>query len=247
MTLSWNNSAQLTASLIGALVVLVLLVGLLLAIVRRRRGGRRAVADAPSTDRLSRSSVAAVTDPMAFGAGSLTATITNRRETVAYGYLGVGEEYVSPETGATWSILSVTLPGWVPYLVLDHRTAAGRPGVPAVGGPAIPTGDPAFDALFIAAAADPAVIDRVLTPPVRLLLAHFPLQRLSLSGRTMLLRTFDTNQLTDTVVQGLDLAATEFLSTAPSFVMTNRPTLGEVAASLPTTPDPLREGFYGPQ
>ena len=128
---------------------------------------------------------------------------------------------------------------------MDHRTAVGRPGVPPAAGQQIPTGDRDFDELFVVVSAEPAVVARVLTPAVRELLAHFPLQRFSLSGRTMLLRTYDDNRLTDTVLQGLDMAASELLSTAPSFVMERRPMVGAVVASLPTTPDPLPQGFYG--
>jgi len=45
----------------------------------------------------------------------------------------------------------------------------------------------------------------------------------------------------------LDMAAAEILSTAPSFVIGKRPALGNVAASLPTGPEALPEGFYGPE
>jgi hypothetical protein len=186
-----------------------------------------------------------VNDPLTFGAGAMTAAPTNRRETVAYGYLGVAEEYMGLDTGSSWSVLSVTLPGWLPYLVVDHRTVLGRAGVPAVAGKQLETGDPVFDEAFVVVSAEPAVVSRVLTADVRTLLAQFPLQRLSLSGRTLLLRTFDDNKLTDTVMQGLDLAASELLATAPSFVMEKRPALGQLVESLPKTPDPLPRGFYG--
>ena len=42
-------------------------------------------------------------------------------------------------------------------------------------------------------------------------------------------------------------ARAEFLSTAPGFVMAKRAMPGELAASLPTGPEPLPEGFYGPE
>ena len=242
-----ENSTTLIVYVILGLAAVFVLVGLLAQLVRRRREeSRRAEMAAVHDDgRLSRSSAAPVNNPLTFGGGAMTATPTNRRETVAYGYLGVAEEYVSMETGVSWSVLSVTLPGWVPYLVVDHRTVLGRPGVPPVGGQQVQTGDPGFDRAFVVVTAEVEVLVRVLTPAVRGLLAHYPLQRVSLSGRTLLLRTFDGNKLTDTVLQGLDLAAADLLATAPSFVMERRPTVGAVAASLPTTPDPLPEGFYG--
>jgi hypothetical protein len=242
-----SSSEGLTAGLIGVLLVVVVAWWVGGWWIHRRREEQRRASEAPSSDRLSRSSVAVVHEPLTFGGGSVTATVTNRRESVAYGYLGVVEEYRSGETNAVWSVLNLTLPGWVPYLVLDHRKAIGRPSVPPVGGQQIPTGDPVFDGHFVSVSADPAVVHRVLSPALRGLLVQFPLQRISLSGRTMLLRTFDDNPLSDTVWAGLNVAATEILSTAPSFVMAKRPSLGEVAALLPTGPEPLPEGFYGPE
>jgi hypothetical protein len=246
-TVAFDNSAKLITYAILLLAVVVIIGAFGLQYYQRRQERTRKAAAAAVADdgRLSRSSSAAVNDPLTFGAGAMTASPTNRRETVAYGYLGVAEEYMAHESGASWSVLSVTLPGWLPYLVIDHRNAMGRAGVPAVAGQQIPTGDPQFDETFVVVSAEPAVVSRVLTAEVRGLLAHFPLQRVSLSGRTMLLRTFDDNKLTDTVMQGLDLAASELLSTAPSFVMEKRPKMGELLASLPTTPGPLPRGFYG--
>lgn len=246
-TVALDSSASLIAYVILGAAVVAILGAVGLQYYRRRQAeARRASAASVSDDgRLSRSSSAAVNDPITFGAGAMTAAPTNRRETVAYGYLGVAEEYVSLDSGAAWSVLSVTLPGWLPYLVVDHRTAKGRPGVPPAAGHEMPTGDPDFDAAFVVVSSETAVVERVLTPAVRALLAHFPLQRMSLSGRTLLLRTFDDNKMTDTVLQGLDLAATELLSTAPSFVMEKRPSLGQLLESLPTGADPLPQGFYG--
>jgi hypothetical protein len=245
-SLAVDSSVKLTAALIGGLCLIVVLVLIAGWVLRRREETRRNAAESHRSDRLSRSSVAVVREPLTFGGGSVTASVTNRRETVAYGYLGVVEEFKSGETTGTWSVLNVTLPGWVPYLVLDHRKAIGRPGVPAAGGQQVRTGDAVFDGHFVSISAEPAVVQRILTPAVRTLLVQFPLQRISLSGRTLLLRTFDENPLSATVVQGLNLAATEILSTAPSFVMGKRPALGQVAASLPTGPEPVPQGFYGP-
>jgi hypothetical protein len=247
-TVALDSSAKLITYVILVVAVVAVAGALGVQFYRRRQEQTRRRSSASVTDdgRLSRSSSASVNNPLTFGAGAMVASPTNRRETVAYGYLGVAEEYVSQESGVAWSVLSVTLPGWLPYLVVDHRTAIGRPGVPASAGQPMPTGDPTFDERFLVVAAEVAVVNRVLTAAVRDLLAQFPLQRVSLSGRTLLLRTFDDNKLTDTVSKGLDLAASELLSTAPSFVMEKRPTLGQVAASLPTTPDPLPQGFYGP-
>ena len=242
-----SSSAGLTAGLIGVLVLIIISYWVIGWYLRRRREQQRITATAPDSDRLSRSSVAVVNEPLTFGGGALTASVTNRRESVAYGYIGVVEEFQSGETGASWSVLNLTLPGWVPYLVLDHRKAVGRPSVPAAGGQQIKTGDAVFDGHFVSVAADPAVVARVLSPALRGLLMQFPLQRISLSGRTLLLRTFDDNPLSDTVWAGLNLAATEILSTAPSFVMAKRPLLGEVAAMLPIGLEPLPEGFYGPE
>jgi len=242
-----DNSAKLVAYTILGLAVVAITALFALQLYRRRKEeARKAAAAAVADDgRLSRSSSASVTDPLTFGAGAMTASPTNRRETVAYGYLGVAEEYVGLDTGACWSVLSVTLPGWLPYLVIDHRSVLGRPGVPPAAGSQVPTGDEAFDENFVVVTSEPAVVSRVLTSEVRGLLAHFPLQRVSLSGRTMLLRTFDDNKLTDTVMQGLELAASELLSTAPAFVMEKRPKIGELVASLPSGAEPLMRGFYG--
>ena len=242
-----DTSAHLIVYIILGGAAVAILAVLLYQYYRRRRADarRRAAAAAAEDGRLSRSSPATITDPLTFGAGAMSAGATNRRETVAYGYLAVAEEYVGLETNTTWSVLSVTLPGWLPYLVVDHASAKGRPGVPAAAGHPVPTGDRTFDEVFLVVAGEPAVVKRVLTAQVRGLLAHFPLQRVSLSGKTLLLRTFDDNPLTDTVTQGLLLAATELLSTAPSFVMAKRPSLGELVASLPTGPEPLKPGFYG--
>lgn len=246
-TVAFDNSAKLITYVI--LVLAVVVIGLAFGaqyVQQRQERNRKSAAAAVADDgRLSRSSSAAVNDPLTFGAGAMTAAPTSRRETVAYGYLCVAEEYMGLDTGTSWSVLSVTLPGWLPYLVVDHRSVMGRAGVPAVAGQQIPTGDPEFDQTFVVVSADAAVVSRVLTAEVRALLAHFPLQRVSLSGRTMLLRTFDDNKLTDTVMQGLDLAASDLLSTAPSFVMEKRPALGKLLESLPTTPAALPRGFYG--
>jgi len=246
-TVALDSSAKLVAySILGLAVIAITAVFGMQLYRRRQEEARRAAAAAVADDgRLSRSNSAAVNDPLTFGAGAMSAEPTNRRETVAYGYLGVVEEYVGLESGTCWSVLSLTLPGWLPYLVIDHRSVMGRAGVPPAAGSAVPTGDRAFDETFVVVASEPAVVARVLTAEVRALLAHFPLQRVSLSGRTMLLRTFDDNKLTDTVVQGLDLAASDFLATAPSFVMEKRPKIGELVASLPTSPDPVPRGFYG--
>lgn len=246
-TVALNGSASMVAYVIVGAAAIAVLVALAVQYYRRRQEeGRAASFAAASADgRLSRSSSAAVTDPITFGGGAMSAAPTNRRETVAYGYLGVAEEYVGLESNATWSVLSVTLPGWLPYLVVDHRTASGRPGIPPAAGQEVPTGDKDFDETFVVVSSEPAVVARVLTAEVRALLAHFPLQRVSLSGRTMLLRTFDDNHLTDTVQQGLDLAASELLATAPAFVMEKRPAIGQLLASLPTGSQPLPQGFYG--
>lgn len=246
-TVALDSSAKLIAYTILILAVVAVAGAFAWQYYQRRQAEQRRAAAAAAADdgRLSRSSSAAVNDPLTFGAGAMTAAPTNRRETVAYGYLGVAEEYTSLDSGASWSVLSVTLPGWLPYLVVDHRTVLGMPGIPAVAGKQLATGDRAFDEAFVVVSAEPEVVSRVLTAEVRALLAHFPLQRISLSGRTMLLRTFDDNKLTDTVLQGLDLAASEVLATAPSFVMEKRPALGQLVESLPKTADPLPRGFYG--
>ena len=244
---AFDSSAKLIAYLILLLAAGIVVAALALRFVRQRQVvTRRAVLAAAGEDgRLSRSSAAPVNNPLTFGGGAMSAAPTNRRETVTYGYLAVAEEYVSLDTGAAWSVLSVTLPGWAPYLVVDQRDAIGRPGVPPAGGQQVQTGDSAFDSSFVVVTAEPEVLERVLTERVRSLLGHYPLQRMSLSGRTLLLRTYDQNQLTDTVMEGLRLAAADLLGTAPSFVMERRPAVGAVASSLPTGPEPLPQGFYG--
>ena len=242
-----DSSAKLIAYTIFLLAVACVIVMLIVRYVRQRQAdARRAgLAWANVDGRLSRSSAAPVNNPLTFGGGAMSAAPTNRRETVTYGYLAVAEEYVSLDSGAAWSVLSVTLPGWAPYLVVDHESALGRPGVPPAGGETIATGDPAFDATFTVVSVEADVVTHVLTDAVRRLLEHYPLQRVSLSGRTLLLRTFDHNQLTDTVLTGLNLAASDVLATAPAFVMDRRPPVGAVAISLPRTTEPMRQGFYG--
>jgi hypothetical protein len=168
-------------------------------------------------ERLARFTDTTLHDPEAFGGGSDSAHVRTRVAAVAYGYLGVLEEYEQPHLGTTWCTLTLTLPGLAPYVVADHRSVLGRPGVPAAGTP-VATGDAVFDATYAVVSDNPASAAHVLTAPVRQLLVSNPLQRLALSGGSMILRTFDGVDATDTVVGWLSELVEAILSSTPSFV-----------------------------
>ena len=185
------------------------------------------------------------TDPNSFGGGAWSARAIQRRDTVTYGYLAVVEEYASADTGGRWCTLTVSLPGRVPFLVVDNRAATGRVGVPID----MPAGgsldDPPFDATYIVGAEDAETIPRVLTDSAREVLVRAPVQRLMLHETHLLLRTFDGVLLDDELIQALDGVAARFLASTPSFVTAARAPVRSSGAPAEER-EPLPEGFYGP-
>ncbi|HEV7192700.1 MAG TPA: hypothetical protein VGN35_05775 [Jatrophihabitantaceae bacterium] len=168
-------------------------------------------------DRLARFMDVTISDPAAFGGGSAHGHVRTRVSTVAYGYLGVVDEYEDADHDVTWCLLTLSLPGLAPNLTVDHRKVFGLPGVP-LRETLVATGDPVFDAEYGVIADDPTVVTRILTPALRALLVDRPVQRLSLSGAAMVLRTFDGAALTDDVVVNLNAMVEGILSSTPSFV-----------------------------
>jgi hypothetical protein len=167
--------------------------------------------------RLARFTDVTLSDPGTFGGGFATGHVRYRVATVAYGYLAVVEEYENLDHATTWCLLTVSLPGLAPYLVVDHRSAFGRAGVPAE-----PierrTGDGAFDDVYAVGADDAAVVAGILGPDVRRLLVEHPVQRLLISGGVLVLRTFDGADASDAVVNDLTDVVAGVLSSTPSFV-----------------------------
>lgn len=187
-----------------------------------------------------------IADPNAHGGGVLLARAIARRDTVAYGYPAVVEEFCSVDGTQTWRVLSVLLPGRVPHLVVDHRSAVGRPDVP--GGPVPVSGDPAFDGEYVARG-DVAVLRRILTPAVRQLLVETPVQRFALRGRTMLLRSFDAGTLHPDGDNRLRRLAGTVLGSAPSFIAdrswSGGPGESVPLEALPPDGEPLLPGMNG--
>ena len=216
-----------------------------LALTRWWKHRRAVEAETAGTPELARFIETDNNDPNSFGGGSWSARAIQRQDTVTYGYLAVVEEYVSADTGGRWCTLTVSLPGRVPSLVVDNRSATGRVGVPKD----MPAGgsldDPPFDATYTVGADDPETIPRVLTAAAREVLVRAPVQRLMLHESQLLLRTFDGVLLDDDVIGALDGVAARFLASTPSFV-----TMAKAPAHTPTgevnNEDPLPEGFYGP-
>jgi hypothetical protein len=236
--------ARVVEGAIGGVVVAVALAILTVQAVRwwqRRRRGR----EAPGTPALARFVDTENTDVMTFGGGAWSARVRRRRDTVTYGYLAVAEEYLSADTGGRWCTLTVTLPGRVPFLVVDNRAAVGRVGVPMETPHRATLDDPPFDATYVVGAGEIDVIGRVLSPAAREVLLRAPVQRLLLHDSQLLLRTFDGVMLSDQVIAGLDGIAARFLASTPSFVTAAR---APVRSSLgpPDVAEPLPEGFYGP-
>jgi hypothetical protein len=168
-------------------------------------------------DRLARFTDVTITNPATFGGGSARGHVRTRVSTVAYGYLGVVEEYEIPDHNTIWCLLTVSLPGLVPNLAVDHRSAFGLPGVPA-GEVFWRTGDGDFDATYAVVADDESVIRNVLTPALCQLLVTNPVQRLVLSGSALILRTFDDAPASEPVVEWLSSVVEGILTSTPSFV-----------------------------
>ena len=214
--------------------------------MRERRGTTPGGTPEPG---LARVPGAVLEDPAAFGGGADRATATRRRDAVAYGYLGVVEEYTRPGSGERWQLLTVTLPGGVPRLVVDHRSALHRPGVPAAGATSVTFDDAAFDELYLVTADDPVAARRILAAEVRRLLVGTPIQRLELERTVLALRSFDfavPGAGTDDLLAGL---AEAVLRTAPCFVASGAwvglPGAAVTADDLPAGDTPLLPGRYG--
>jgi hypothetical protein len=135
----------------------------------------------------------------------------------------------------------VSLPGRVPFLVVDHWQAVGQPGVPHPAPLRPRLGDPSFDSAYVIGARDADVPARVLAPGARAVLLEAPVQRLVLQGSIVMVRTFDGAELDDATVDWLADAVARFLAATPSFVQSS------LAVSGGRRPDaPLPEGLYGP-
>lgn len=168
-------------------------------------------------ERLARFSASTVDDPRMFGGGAASAQVCSRSETVAYGYLAVAEEFADPDSGSTWCTLTVTLPTAVPAgFTVDHRTVLGQPGVPAAGTDLGAFGDALFDRSYAVVGDEGAAA--LIGPSLRAAVLQRPAQRLSLTGSTLLLRTFDGVRATDEVVEWLEELAGEVLAATPAFV-----------------------------
>lgn len=236
----------------GALagVIAVILLVIVLTQGRRWLRARRAAARAseiPRKPALARFTDSEITDSRTFGGGAWSARVRRRRDTVTYGYLAVAEEHVSSDSGGRWCTLTVTLPGRVPFLVVDNRAGAGRPGVPFEAPQHVALDDPPFDATYVVGAAEAEQAIRVLGPAAREVLVRAQVQRLMLDESHLLLRTLDGVALDDASIEWLNGVAARFLSSTPSFVSSARqpaPPSGSLLA--PEAPDaPLREGLYG--
>jgi hypothetical protein len=235
----------------GVIAGVVLVIVLVIAAAQARRlwqARRQQAKQDPGIPALARFTDTEITDSRTFGGGAWSARVRRRRDTVTYGYLAVAEEHISSDSGGRWCTLTVTLPGRVPFLVVDNRVTTGRPGVPLDAPHRASLDDPPFDATYLVGAADPDQVARVLTPPVRDVLLRAPVQRLMLHESQLLLRTFDGVLLDDGSIEWLDGIAARILSSAPSFVSPSRqpaPPTGSLFA--PDAPDaPLPEGLYGP-
>jgi hypothetical protein len=235
---------QVAEGAVGCVVLGALLAIVSLQIARwwRRRGQNP---DEGGTPALARFVDTENTDPMSFGGGAWSARVIQRRDTVTYGYLAVVEEYASADSGGRWCTLTVSLPGRVPFLVVDNRAAAGRVGVPMGMPEREELDDPPFDATYVVGAAEAETIPRVLTTAAREVLVRAPVQRLMLHESQLLLRTFDGVLLDDEVIEALDGIAARFLASTPSFVRVDRAPAHSSAGGHDVA-EPLPPGFYGP-
>jgi hypothetical protein len=190
-------------------------------------------------DRLARFAGGILTDPSLFGGGADRAEVVARLQTVAYGYLGVLEGYVHPGTRTKWSTLTVTLPCEVPTVVVDHRSALGRPGVPADVW-WMPVGERRFDEEYVVTAADSTTVSRLFGQPLCEVLVRKTVQRLGYDGRRLLLRSFDGSAPTAELIDRLNDLAADVLAATPAFL--TRP----MGSSVPTgPPKPFPPGLYG--
>jgi len=237
-------SVELDRAVEGAIGLVLLTVALAwtaFVLLRRWRAGRAARTDDPGVPALARFADIETSDPDTFGGGAPAARVGRREDTVTYGYLAVAEEYADPHSGASWCTLTVSLPGRVPFLVLDHWQALGRPNVPQPAPLRPRLKDTTFDSAYVIGVEEPETAARVLGPAARQVLLDEPVQRLSLRGSTLLLRTFDGARLDDPQIAAMSAFVARFLAATPSFVRT------AMAASGPLRRDaPLPEGLYGP-
>ncbi len=185
-----------------------------------------------------------LTDPGSFGGGAPAARLTRRRDTVAYGYLAVVEEYVGPDALRPWCLLTVSLPGRVPFLVADNRDAFGRPDVPMPAPSRGELDDPGFDAHYAVGAEEEHLIARLMTGRVRSALVASSLQRLMLRDSSLYLRSADGVALDDDSMAWLTSVAEDVLSAMPAFLISMRAAAG---ARVPPArgEQPLPRGFYG--
>jgi hypothetical protein len=234
------ETARVVEGAVGGVLVIAVLVVAGWQILRWIRARQRSNDD-PGIPALARFVDATTVDPLSFGGGAWSARVRQRRDTVTYGYLAVAEEFESDDSGGYWCTLTLTLPGKVPFLVLDNRSASGRSGVPMEAPHRATLDDPPFDATYIVGSAEVDTITRVLGPSTRDVLLRAPVQRLMLSETQLLLRTFDGVALDEKTITWLDGLAARFLASTPSFV----------AARIAVSPavvgnGPLPEGRYGP-
>jgi hypothetical protein len=222
----------------GLLLVVALAWGGLIVLPRWRARRAAQLAD-PGTPALARFADAETADPEIFGGGAARARVRRRRDTVAYGYPAAAEEYADPETGTTWCTLTVSLPGRVPFLVADHWSAVGQPGVPHAAPQRPRLGDPAFDSAYVVGVEDAEVAARLLSPAARRLLVERPVQRLKLRGSSLVVRSADGIDLDGASLLG-DIVA-RFLASTPSFVRSSMAATGRLRPG-----DPLPEGLTGP-
>ena len=174
----------------------------------RRLGG--------SVERLARFSGGTLIHPVMFGGGFAEADVTLRARTVTYGYPSTLEEFADTATDVRWCMLAVSLPNSVANLTVDHRTALGRPDVPAVENWSGATGDLEFDMEYVVGAQDEASV-QLLPQRLRTVLLNRPVQRLQVRGARLVLRAFDGTEASDKLLEWLQATASEVLPALPGF------------------------------
>ncbi|MBN9618152.1 MAG: hypothetical protein J0H43_00200, partial [Actinobacteria bacterium] len=167
------DAAQVAEAAIGVVLLAAALAVVVWQVVRWLRA-RRVDRDDPGQPALARFVDSETTDPRTFGGGAWSARVVRRRDTVTYGYLAVAEEYASDDSGGRWCTLTVTLPGRVPFLVVDNRAAMGRTGVPMEAPHRELVDDPPFDATYVVGGEEADLPARVLTPEAREVLVRAP-------------------------------------------------------------------------
>jgi len=235
---------ELDRAIEGALGILLVAVAVAFAgvvLAPRWRATRAAKQLAPPEPALARFADVETTDPAVFGGGAVAARTRRRRDCVVYGYPAAVEEFRDASSGASWCTLSVSLPGRVPFLVVDHWQAVGQPGVPHDAPLRPRLGDPTFDSAYVIGVRESDVPARVLGPGARAVLLESPVQRLVLQGSIVMVRTFDGAELDDAAVTWLGAVVARFLASTPSFVQSSMVVSGGRRRDAP-----LPEGLYGP-